>query len=474
VNWSGSAEPGIAVLSLDGVAQQAPEATSSSNCLDCTTISTNITTLTDGAWVVSNVGNGRTFTYTGHGSGQVERWDQNPGSATHSGTTRSVATAGLVSISETASGEANRQAHVVAAFAPAFVPDLYILSRDSATEVTVQQNATSSQSNGTYTIERAYNTMQAWEDDRDGDLVTETRREIGVCYNDGAFTDRLVISGSTTSASYYMRLTVAAGERHNGVRDSGARIDAGGGFIPSQNAINVEDEYTRIEWLEITDVVDGRDAIFLDDDPAADHSTVAGVFVHGFWQNSNAAFRVEADNVTIRNCFATGGTTYAARIESSGSVMIENCTFWGSLGGYGVYGVAGSDVGVRNTISVDHGSLDMYIGTGGGATISYFGYNLFITYGGGFDPDDVAYAGNNQSPPVNLERLFADLSTSDLHLELTGHRAGNRGLDLSSSFTGDIDGTTRTVTWDIGAHEGVPGTAPLPPKIVRWAEVEPQ
>jgi hypothetical protein len=34
-------------------------------------------------------------------------------------------------------------------------------------------------------------------------------------------------------------------------------------------------------------------------------------------------------------------------------------------------------------------------------------------------------------------------------------------------------GPSAASTWDIGAHEGVPGTAPLPPKIVSWQEVEP-
>ena len=71
---------------------------------------------------------------------------------------------------------------------------------------------------------------------------------------------------------------------------------------------------------------------------------------------------------------------------------------------------------------------------------------------------------------TRVDRLH---STTDLHLELSGHRAGNRGLDLSSSFTEDIDGTTRTDTWDIGADEGVTGTNPLTPKILRWAEVAP-
>ena len=54
-----------------------------------------------------------------------------------------------------------------------------------------------------------------------------------------------------------------------------------------------------------------------------------------------------------------------------------------------------------------------------------------------------------------------------------GHYAGNKGLDLSSDFTDDIDGGTRTGTWDMGADEGVPGIDPLPPKILAWDEVKP-
>jgi hypothetical protein len=312
--------------------------------------------------------------------------------------------------------------------------------------------------------------MQAWEDDRQGDLVTEGRREVGVCYNDAAFTGRLVISGSTTDAAHYMALTVPAGERHDGVPDSGARIDAGGGWS-SQDAIVVEDEYTRIEWLEITDVFDAGDGISFADSPAADNSLVNGVFVHGFWQNGNAAFRVAADNVTVRNCFATGGTTYAVRIESTGSVMVENCTLWGwSGGGHGVHGAANSSVSVRNTISVNHGTLDFYIETGGGGTIPYFGYNMFGSYGGGFDP--AGYAGFNQAPPVDLDHLFVDTSSIDLHLQPSGNRAGNSGLDLSSDFTLDIDGSTRTDAWDMGADESRSGTDLATPKVLSWNEIE--
>ncbi len=77
------------------------------------------------------------------------------------------------------------------------------------------------------------------------------------------------------------------------------------------------------------------------------------------------------------------------------------------------------------------------------------------------------------------------------NLETKGNYAGNAGLDLSAVFTGDIDGTARTRTWDmapakdidgvartdtwdIGADEGVSGTAMLRPKVVTWREVDPQ
>ena len=55
-----------------------------------------------------------------------------------------------------------------------------------------------------------------------------------------------------------------------------------------------------------------------------------------------------------------------------------------------------------------------------------------------------------------------------------GNYAANAGLDLSTSFKDDIDGTTRTDTWDIGADEGHTGTDLLKCKILVWREIEPQ
>ncbi len=343
----------------------------------------------------------------------------------------------------------------------------YILSRDSSTQVTVQMPAATPHTNEGYTIKRVYNTLQAWEDDRGGDLVTEDRREIGVCYNDGWFTNRLVISGSTVDAGHYMHLTVAAGQRHDGVRNAGAGIDGGGGF-GNLDAITVEDEYTRIEYLEIKDIFDSGDGVFFDDSPAANNGLVNGIFVHGFWQNNNAGVRTATPNTTIRNSIFTGGTSSGITVMTGCTMAtIENCTIYGSpLSGKGVSDQAGTTVSIKNTISVNHPAGDDFVIWSG---LAYFGNNMFGSVTG-FDPD--VQDGGNQLPPSDFNRLFVT-PDQDFHLEPQGHRAGNTGLDLSPAFIDDVEGVTRVDAWDIGADEGVSGTEELDPKVIRWTEVKP-
>jgi len=105
-------------ISLENVAQQAPEASNSSSNDAQTTISTNITTLTDSAWLVDVVHSGNeTGDFVPNG-GQTGRYQQVSGSSTGAGSTKLIATAGATSAGWTSAG-ANRLAHVVAAFAPA-------------------------------------------------------------------------------------------------------------------------------------------------------------------------------------------------------------------------------------------------------------------------------------------------------------------------------------------------------------------
>ena len=357
---------------------------------------------------------------------------------------------------------------------------LYVLSRDSDTQVTVQNSPTLNHVNASFAFKRAYNTLQAWETAREGDLVSQGYREVGVCYDDpiGPFTGQLKISGSTTNADYYMLLTVAEGHRHNGIAGGGARLDAGTGL--GVRPVIIRDQYTRVEWLEITNWLDGYEGVYFDEAPAidnSDNSSASNLLVHNFLVGvSNGAIAPRATNITIRNTIIYDGDGDSIYVKSGGSASIENCTLWGGpASGIGINVKSGGDVAVKNTISVDHDTgtgPDIFIDTAGSATISYFGTNMFTSWGGGFNPTD--YEGGNQSPPTDLDNLFVSVTSPvDLHIEATGHSAGNTGLDLSADFVDDIDGVVRTGTWDIGADEGVPGATPPKPKIIRWTEVDP-
>lgn len=134
-----------------------------------------------------------------------------------------------------------------------------------------------------------YNTLELWEDDVNGDLVTETRQETAEVYDDdGALQTELVIDGSTTNSTYYMKVTVPSSDRHNGTASSGARLYNDWSSGTGNNVIYVLDNYTVIEWLVVE----------------VDISNLSG-----YWDNWSG-IRAFDSYVTIRNnvVFLSGGS----------------------------------------------------------------------------------------------------------------------------------------------------------------------
>ena len=149
---------------------------------------------------------------------------------------------------------------------PGGLPEVfYIVTRDSNTQVTVDKPALFTRPPINFTILRAYNTLQTWEDacvaapclalsggGRGGDLVSDNRREIGVAYDDGDFTSGIVFDGSNTDCIRNLTLTVAPVHRHYGLAATGADnkvvLDNGLNAIP---AVRIADEFINVEWLEI-------------------------------------------------------------------------------------------------------------------------------------------------------------------------------------------------------------------------------
>ena len=107
-------------ISLENVTQEPAEAGNTNSHSSASSISTNITTVTDGAWIVDVVGNGGAGganAFTPIAAGMTERYDVTSASSTGAGSTKPVASAGVATVSWS-NTVSNRMTHSVAAFAP--------------------------------------------------------------------------------------------------------------------------------------------------------------------------------------------------------------------------------------------------------------------------------------------------------------------------------------------------------------------
>ena len=326
----------------------------------------------------------------------------------------------------------------------------YILSRVSDTEVTVQTSG-GGHASEPYTITRAYNTLQSWEDacgatpclplsagGRGGDLVADNRLEVGVAYNDGDFTAGVVIDGSITDDCHYMRLTVAPGQRHDGTAGTGVVLD---GQDQPDRKIDVRDDYTIVEWFELKR---HGGAAFTE----AVRSQAANVLLtHLIIYDFNDVADIDgidpggSTNLTVRNCIIYDGTNDGISGGDAGdTVTTENCTIYG-MGDDGI-SEAPSTFTVRNTLSMGNtgSDFDMVVGTQS--------YNL--------SSDGTASGAGSltgKDPTLQFVNITPlDEANWDLHL-IPGADAIDAGTDLSASFFSDIDGELRVTPWDIGADD---------------------
>ena len=340
----------------------------------------------------------------------------------------------------------------------------YILTRESDTQVTVQKAATGDRS-GAYTIKRAYNTLQAWEDDRDGNLVFDDRAEVGVCYKDDTFTSTtnpiLYIKDSQADSTHYMELTVAEGQRHTGSPGTGVVID---GENAGRKGIWIQSgQVARIKWLELKNFSGANyaNAVYIS---GSTGSTVLayGLLIHDFKDGTpgdiNKVYGIKLGasgncTLTVRNCIIYNGD-YAAITgdETTDTVTIDNCTVYG-IEGYGIHVESSLSV-IRNTISVENNAS--------GGSYSDFNTNASTTQEYNISSDDTASgtgcmpgrtATDNSSPGSGDWVVFNNITSGyDFHLKISSENDAIEAGEVLS-FTDDIDGETRTDPWDIGADE---------------------
>lgn len=263
------------------------------------------------------------------------------------------------------------------------------------------------------------------------------------------------ISGITTTTTNYLNIYTVGSARHNGTFSKAGmykiaitafdqtpiRVDKAPGIIVDGLAIDGSNESYRGKGIEI----------------------------HGF-EGENGGI--------IRNCIFKG----IGGSESASAISIGD---WGAFQVYNniVYAGRGTGANLGGGISTSYprNGVRIYNNTVSGSkygvslsnstSTSYLHNNLFVgnttDISGSFGSWDMDYNISTDSSATGIHSLtgksasnqFVNTS-SDLHIKL-GSDAVNAGEDLSSYFTTDIDGDTRSGTWDIGADEYVSSGNPM-------------
>ncbi len=341
--------------------------------------------------------------------------------------------------------------------------ELYILSRDGDTRLTLQSPARYDHTEQAYAIRRAYTSIQAWVNDRRGDLVREDRLEVGVCYNDGPFTTRswwelARIHGSVTDPEHFMWLTAAEGAEHQGRTGAGVVLD---GRSFTRHGILVADDYTRIEGLELR----GFRRNFLAAAVSVWYArgvVLERLLIHDFeWPRFEGA-GIEGglrSEFTARNCIIYDGSGAGIITRwPQAAARVENSTIYG-MRGWGIDERLGR-VEVVNTIAVGNAKGDFRIKRG---TQSH---NI---------SSDRSAAGEGSLVFLKAADQFVSIApgAEDLHLKegASGVDAGKNLAEEARSrrsalppaalhgrpatVAADIDGQERIgeTAWDIGADE---------------------
>ena len=263
------------------------------------------------------------------------------------------------------------------------------------------------------------------------------------CYAMADTTAASTGTGYTTSADYYINITVPASERHDGKWNTNKYYLSVN--VSHYGALEIYENYTRMTGLQVAVNGTGDDdrcGIRID---GAGNCLIDRCIVRRL-SSSNICQGIRFGKASalycdIRNSYLYGfdvGEWYAgiACDDTSSNIKIYNCTISGNY-----LGINGSSHVITNCAVFNN--YDDFYGT---MTIDYCAS----------DDGDGTHAVNispGATEATDWASCFVDYANGDFHLN-SGSVCVNAGADLSGTFTTDIDGETR-VTWDIGADEYV-------------------
>jgi hypothetical protein len=297
-----------------------------------------------------------------------------------------------------------------------------------------------------------YTTLTGWEAGEQGNLTT---------LNDLAYcelyaiddTTQCTLDGWTTDSTRYIRIYTDSSARHAGIWDDTkynlvlTTAGSPGGCIANK------EDYTRIEYLQVHNTHgtpgDFDCAIYSENIMLVDGCIGRG----GKWTvDTSAGTSLTEELNSLRNSLFYGGAR-GGRIKGTagGRSRAYNCTFIGSV--YGLDTSASTNYPIAKNVYA-HGGTAGFTANGGANLVTKTNVmssdaTATNNAGGGGVTNCTDNVAHNTTQFTNVT------GGSENYLLPSGSALIDAGVDLSGVFTNDIDGTTRTGTFDVGADEFV-------------------
>lgn len=298
---------------------------------------------------------------------------------------------------------------------------------------------------------RDYSTISAWEADTDNDLVAADQQQVGELYDDSDFSlgSDQQFGGSTVDATRNRILRAAAGQHYNPVLDVGVWVTNGG----NNRALDVRESYFTLSGIGFENTYNNIISTFCFNIIVG----ITGALIERCYGElalaTGTAPVFSAGSGTIRNCIAvgsnggSGGASTGFSLVGSTGASAFNCVAWGiaKVAGLedGFNATAATTYKVKNCVAVLSGRDDFHaIANGSGNEVEY---NV---------SEDSTASGTGSSTGVSSAVAFQSAGQSPANFyPAEASPLVDGGLQLSSFFTDDLAGATRTTPWDVGAYD---------------------
>jgi len=306
----------------------------------------------------------------------------------------------------------------------------------------------------------AYQTLQEFVTARAGTLTESVT--VYCCSADAAHTadtTACTVTGFTTTEANYLEIASLPAQRHAGVwSDTIYRLS-----VTDGSAITINDEWVKITGMQLktnTTTGDGRNAI-----------SVTTVGTGTFWFSKNLIQCARSGGTNVRGIniadstatayiwnnivYGSGTPTVGIRQYNQAATYTYNNTVSGFTNGMEAP-TTGTVTAINNLFSGNTNASN-----GAGTYAAGTGYNAT-------DLSTMNYTVTGGSVGDRLSQTFSFVGAGDFHLTSTDGGARDYGTTNPGSglYSDDVDGATRTGTWDIGADEYTAGGGPAPSNVI--------